>query len=48
MSFIAPRLETRILDFGIQDGSDVDESSVLDIDKECLVVNCQCVVTDLG
>jgi len=40
VSFMAPRLEARILDFGIQEGSDVDEGDVLDIDKECLVVKC--------
>lgn len=40
VSFVAPRLEARILDVGIQEGSDVDEGDVLDIDKECLVVKC--------
>jgi hypothetical protein len=35
MSFMTPSLEACILDIGIENGSDVDEGNVLDIDKEC-------------
>jgi hypothetical protein len=40
VSFMTPRLETRIFDFGIKNGSDVDEGNVLDVNKECLVAEC--------